>query len=293
MKLSDFLDQNLVLIEQQLALLIPPSEAPYQQLFDAACYSISGKGKRIRPLLALTLCHMLGGDKKAALVPACSLELIHTYSLIHDDLPCMDNDDYRRGKPTLHKAYNDPLALLAGDYLLTYAFEVISTANNLSDKQKVQLTRILSQRSGAHGMIGGQVMDIESSHKAVNLDTLKLLHQLKTGALITAAVEFGGILGGADDVQMNILQQFGQEIGLAFQINDDIHDVTQSHIKHGKAIASDVINNKTTYVTLLGIEKSQQTAQALLTSAIGYLKTLSVDTSLMEEFAKLIIYKNS
>jgi geranylgeranyl diphosphate synthase, type II len=290
MELKDFLDQNLILIEQQLKVLIPTSEAPYRQLFDAAQYSTLGKGKRIRPLFALMLCHALGGDKNAALVPACALELIHTYSMIHDDLPCMDNDDFRRGKPTLHKAYNDPLALLAGDYLLTYAFEVISTAKDISDSQKVQLTRILAQRSGAHGMIGGQVMDIESSHKSINLETLMLLHQLKTGALITAAVEFGGVLGRANDVQMNILQQFGREIGLAFQINDDIHDVTQSHTKHGKAIGSDVINNKTTYVTLLGIEKSQQKAQALLTSAIGKLKTLAVETSLVEEFANLIIY---
>jgi geranylgeranyl diphosphate synthase type II len=289
MNLKDFFERKQLLIDQQLDMLIPVIDVPYQPLFAAARYSTLGKGKRIRPLFALSVCDALGGDETSALLPACALELIHTYSMIHDDLPCMDNDDFRRGKPTLHKAFPESIALLAGDFLLTFSFELLAKAKHLSDSQKVKLITVLAQKSGAHGMIGGQVMDMETSEQSIDLEALNLIHQLKTGALITASVEFGAILGHANDQQMKLLQQFGHEIGLAFQIMDDIKDVSRSEQKHGKTIASDVINNKTTYVTLLGVEKSHQTALSLLKSALSLLKKLSIDTSLVASLAEFIV----
>lgn len=291
MELNFFLDHQRGLIEKQLDALVPQTSAPFFHLLEAARYSTLGKGKRIRPLFALIVCQAFGGDELSALIPACAIELIHTYSMIHDDLPCMDNDDFRRGMPTLHKAYNEPLALLAGDYLLTRAFEVISSAEGVTDQQKVKLIHVLAQRSGAQGMIGGQVMDIESSLKSIDLESLQLLHRLKTGALLSAAIEFGGILGEANHSQIQILQHFGQEIGLAFQIHDDILDVTHSDLKHGKSTGSDVLNHKTTFATLLGIDKSREVAHTLLTSALDKLKSLTVDTSMLEEFTKSILAK--
>ncbi len=289
MDLKNFLENKRQLIDQQLERLIPSLEASYQSLFAAARYSTLSQGKRIRPILALSVCHALGGDEHSSLLPVCVLELIHTYSMIHDDLPCMDNDDFRRGKPTLHKAFPESLALLTGDFLLTLSFELLANAEHLSDSQKIKLISILAQRSGAHGMIGGQVMDMESTEQSIDIHTLNHIHQLKTGALITASIEFGAILGNANDRQLKVLQQFGHDIGLAFQIIDDIHDVSRSEQKHGKAIASDVLNKKTTYATLMGIEKSHQTAKSLLKSTLKQLDMLSIDTSLMASLAEFIV----
>ncbi len=291
MDLTSFLEATQPLIDQHLDLILPDAECPYKELFAAARYSALSKGKRIRPLLALAVCHALGGDTQSALEPACVLELIHTYSMIHDDLPCMDNDDFRRGKPTLHKAFPEALALLTGDFLLTFSFELLANAKNLNPDQKIQLISVLSQRAGAHGMIGGQVLDIEMTYQTVDIDTLQQIHQLKTGALITASVEFGAILGHANPAQMNALRQFGHEIGLAFQIVDDIQDISQSEKKHGKAVASDLINGKTTYATLLGIDESHSTAKTLLDSALAKLNSLSIDSSLAARLAEFIIKK--
>lgn len=289
MHLTAFFDTMRPLINQHLDQILPDPEGPFKELFSAARYSVLGNGKRIRPLLALAICHSLNGDAKSFLEPACVLELIHTYSIIHDDLPCMDNDDFRRGKPTLHKAFPEAIALLAGDLLLTFSFELLANAKNLTEEQKIRLITVLSQRSGAHGMIGGQVMDIEKTSQSIDVDTLQQIHQLKTGALITASIEFGAILGHATPAQMNTLQQFGHEIGLAFQIVDDIQDISQSESKHGKKISSDLINNKTTYANLMGIEESRRLAQALLESAIEKLQSLSIDTTLAVDLARFIV----
>lgn len=279
------------IIEQELDRLIPMRHGPYQQLFESARYALLDGGKRLRPILSLTTVRMLKGDPAVALTPACTLELIHTYSMIHDDLPCMDNDDYRRGKLTLHRKYSEGHAVLTGDFLLTYAFEVLATNPHLSADKKAQLIAILARQSGGEGMIGGQVMDLANEGKKISLDTLRLLHRNKTAALITAAVEFGGIISNAAAAQLNCLRQFGEAIGLAFQVVDDILDVTSSQAKHGRSVASDICNDKSTYVSLLGIDQAQAYALNFYNQAIKALKPLPYDTSLLIGLSDFILHR--
>jgi geranylgeranyl diphosphate synthase type II len=270
--ISGYLQLQNQRIEEALARLIPERHSAYQSLFEAARYALLDGGKRLRPILTLAVVEMMEGDCQYALQPACALEIVHTYSLIHDDLPCMDNDDFRRGKPTVHKKYSEGHAVLTGDYLLTYAFEILASAPGLSDEKKIKLISLLAKRIGSDGMIGGQVMDIASVGANMNLETLRLLHRNKTGALITVAMEFGGILADADQRQMESLRRFGENIGLAFQIIDDILDVTSSRTKHGRQTASDVINGKSTYVTLLGIDRSKAYAAECYHQSLDALK---------------------
>jgi geranylgeranyl diphosphate synthase type II len=290
MDLKSYLTKTTDLIENHLNRLIQEQNAPFNRLFQAARYSLLGAGKRIRPIIALAACETFQGNVYNALQPACSLEMVHTYSLIHDDLPCMDNDDFRRGKPSLHKAFAEGEAVLAGDYLLTYAFEVLTQAPDLTSEQKLKLIATLSKKSGGEGMIAGQIMDIQKEKTLFSLENLRLMHRYKTGALIEASLEFGGIIAHASDHHMKILQGFGREIGLAFQIIDDILDVSSNNHKHGKA-GSDIINQKSTYVTHLGLEKSQQMAAGLLDSSLSYLKQLPYDTSLLSQLATLLVYR--
>ena len=289
--IAQYLQQQGLVIERELERLIPQHEGPEQSLFESARYALLGGGKRLRPILTLTTTHALQGDLKAALTPACALELIHTYSLIHDDLPCMDDDDYRRGKLSLHRKYSEGEAVLTGDFLLTYAFEVLSTAQYLNDKKKLELVAILARRSGSEGMIGGQVMDLASEGEEISISTLQLLHKKKTGALIAAAIEFGGVISNATSGQMENLRRFGELIGLAFQIIDDVLDVTSSETKHGKGMASDVRNNKATYVSLLGIKQAEAFALTCYHQAIDALAPLPYDTSLLVGLADFIIQR--
>lgn len=280
-------------IHEKLNQLIPNRPGPHQHLYEAARYSLLAGGKRIRPLLTLAMVDTFGGDQKIALSPACTLELIHTYSLIHDDLPCMDDDDFRRGQPSLHKQYPEGHAVLTGDYLLTYAFEVLATDPLLTAEKKVDLISVLAQRSGSEGMIGGQVMDISLEGKPITVETLRQLHLNKTGALISAAVEFGGILANASMDQMKTIRRFGENIGLTFQIIDDILDVTSSQEKHGRSIASDVINEKTTYVTLLGLAKAQAVAEQHYRDAIDAIMSLNLNADLLIGLAGLIMKRHN
>ncbi len=279
------------LIEQQLERLIPVRHGPHQHLFEAARYALLGGGKRLRPILTLTTTRLLGGDQALALSPACTLEMIHTYSLIHDDLPCMDDDDYRRGKLTVHRKYSEGHAVLTGDFLLTYAFEVLATDAHLTPDKKAHLIATLARHSGGEGMIGGQVMDLTFEGKKIPLETLRLLHRNKTAALITAAIEFGGIIANATPAQLDCLRQFGEYIGLAFQVVDDILDVTSSQAKHGRAIASDILNDKSTYVSLLGMEQAQAYAQNFYNQALISLKPLPYDTSLLVGLADFVLHR--
>ena len=258
----------------------------YKVLFDSMKYSVKNGGKRVRPLLTLLFCDACGGDVKAALPMAEAVEYIHTYSLIHDDLPCMDNDDFRRGKPSNHKVYGEAMALLAGDGLLTAAFERISIwsrAGLYSAEVAVKAISELSAYAGSRGMIGGQVIDIQNEDKPdISFETLQVLDSLKTGALIEAACALGCIVAGADEEQIAAAKTFASKIGLAFQIKDDILDVTSSLEKLGKMTGSDIENGKTTYVTLLGVEKCQQMVDELTNEAMKELDAFENNEALKE-----------
>ncbi|MBA3816744.1 MAG: polyprenyl synthetase family protein [Parachlamydiaceae bacterium] len=292
MDFSDYLQSKHSHIESKLNELVPERfEAPYNQLFQAARYALMGGGKRLRPLLAITTAEAFGKNCEAALSAACALEMIHTYSLIHDDLPCMDDDDFRRGKPSLHKAFTEGHAVLTGDYLLTYAFEVIAKDPQLLPEQKVALIDLLAKNSGGEGMIAGQVMDIEAEGRLIEIDQLRHIHKHKTGAMITASVACGGIVANASPGQMKILCEFGDDIGLAFQIIDDVIDVTASFQKHGKTVSSDSINNKSTYVTLLGLEPARQAANELLKEAHLKLDLLQIECRFLRELSTRLVQR--
>jgi geranylgeranyl diphosphate synthase type II len=263
MDLHAYLESRRQLIESKLTELVPDHPSPYHKLFEAARYSLLGGGKRIRPLLTLATAEAFNTPVEHALVPACTLELIHTYSLIHDDLPCMDNDDFRRGKPSLHKAYNEGHAVLTGDYLLTHAFEILSGAPHLTAEQKLKLVHSLARASGGHGMIAGQVIDIESVGRKLDLDALKQMHLKKTGALITAAFEFGGIIANVKEPTLALLTQSGQKMGLAFQIVDDLLDAENGEDE-----------GKPTYPGLMGVQPAKEAACSLLRDVQKSMQTL-------------------
>lgn len=281
---DESIQQMRRLIEERLDTLLSEKETPYPTLLQAARYSLLSGGKRLRPLLALLTADTLGASLEKALDPACALEMIHTYSLIHDDLPCMDNDDFRRGKPSLHKAFAEGSAVLTGDFLLTYAFEIIARAS-LDPQQKIELIDLLAQKAGAKGMIGGQVMDIESDCKELTLDVLRDIHERKTGALMSASIEFGAIISNLPEIYRKVLRQFGYEIGFVFQVIDDIIDVTSNK-------NSDKKNKKFTYVTLLGLEKARHLAEDHYREALKKLEELPYDLSNLTHFAKLLIHRN-
>lgn len=289
--IATYIKDKSQLVEQRLDALIPEIDTPYAKLFSAARYALLGSGKKLRPILALATAETCGDQAEHALTAACALEMIHAYSLIHDDLPCMDDDDFRRGKPSLHKAFGEGHAVLTGDYLLTYAFEVVADDPTLTSAQKVSLIKLLAHNAGAYGMVGGQVMDIQAENQSISLETLKEIHRCKTGALITASILCGGIVAGASESELAILAKFGDEIGLAFQIVDDVIDVISSEQKHGKKISSDAANHKTTYVTLLGVDGAKHAADALYTSSLQHLKKLPYDSTLLHALADRLIHR--
>lgn len=282
MDIEQFFKTSPPLLEERLHALIPQQgHVSFASLFEAARYSLFSGGKRLRPLLMLASVHTLGGTVQKALDPACAIELIHTYSLIHDDLPCMDDDHLRRGKPTLHRVYPEWHALLAGDYLLTYAFEVISTCPHLTDTEKVAIIHVLSERSGGHGMIGGQMIDLISEGTFIDKALLEQMHEHKTAALISAALECGAIIAQASSKDRALLKECGIKIGLAFQIADDILDALPGE-------NSDHEQGKATAVSLLGLEEALHYKQALLTESLAVLRSLSKPTHLLETlFEKL------
>ena len=248
----------------------------YKLIFESMEYSVKNGGKRVRPLLTLLFCDACGGDVNSALPFAQAVEFIHTYSLIHDDLPCMDNDDYRRGKLSNHKVYGEAFALLAGDGLLTAAFERISQGclDGFYDSETaISGVSVLSSLAGSRGMIGGQVVDLlNENNPEADFETLQLMDNLKTGALIEAACVLGCVAAEADEEKIEAARIFAQNIGLAFQIKDDILDVTSSLEKLGKLAGSDSQNGKSTYVTLLGVEECQALVEKLTGEAMNSLE---------------------
>lgn len=263
---KDKYDLYLSKINNRLNELLIKSTYEDDIVCDAMRYSVENGGKRIRPVLVLEACSICGGEIDDAVDIACALEMVHTYSLIHDDLPCMDNDDMRRGKPSCHIKYGEEYALLAGDGLLTYAFEVITGSNIGSDKI-VNAVRCLANNSGFNGMIGGQVVDLRSEGKQISYERLKTMHSLKTGALIRCAAELGCICAGADEEKTAQLISYADRLGLAFQIVDDILDVIGDEKELGKPVGSDSVSEKTTYVTLFGLDAADTMAKEITAEA--------------------------
>lgn len=237
------------------------------EMLKAMAYSLSNGGKRIRPMLTLEFCRLCGGDYKKAIPFALAAEMIHTYSLIHDDLPCMDDDDMRRGKPSSHKIFGEANALLAGDALLTLAFETVLSAEEVSAESKVRAGLELAKAAGCSGMIAGQVMDLANEGKSAPLDDIKKTDKLKTGEMIRVSCVMGCIAADADEEKIKAAEKYSGNIGLAFQIVDDILDVTSDAETLGKPIGSDSENEKSTYVSLLGLEKSAEYAEELTKDA--------------------------
>ncbi|AEV68658.1 polyprenyl synthetase family protein [Acetivibrio clariflavus] len=265
-----------------------------KSIYNAMRYSLLAGGKRLRPVLSLAVCDMLGGDLKEVLPYACAVEMIHTYSLIHDDLPSMDNDDYRRGKLTNHKVFGEALAILAGDGLLNMAFELMleNTSSNCNNiENKVKAMGYIAKSSGVRGMIGGQVVDIESENNEVSVETLEYMHRLKTGALIKASVISAAIICNASNEDIQNLENYAEGIGLAFQIKDDILDVEGNIDKLGKNVGSDASNKKTTYVSIYGLEKSKQMLTEITESAIKSLDSFGGKAAFLKELAEYLVIR--
>ncbi|MCU6718486.1 polyprenyl synthetase family protein [Porcipelethomonas ammoniilytica] len=258
---------------------------------DAMDYSLEAGGKRIRPVLVLAFCHMCGGDYRKAAAPAAAIEMIHTFSLIHDDLPCMDNDDFRRGKPSCHKKFGEVCAVLAGDALAIRPFQVIAESE-LNDSMKIKLIAELACSSGAEGMIGGQIIDMENEQRStVNGENLRMMYALKTGRLIKTSCVMGCIAAEASDEQVKNAEEYAHCLGLAFQIIDDILDVTGDEAALGKPIGSDAEENKTTFVTLYGIENAREEAVKLTDKAMKILGRFDNNEFLIE-LTKYLLDRN-
>ncbi len=275
-------DYNKI-IEEAIDKYLPDEEKNYKTVIEAMRYSLLLGGKRIRPALLLEFYKICGGKGQSAVPFALALEMIHTYSLIHDDLPCMDNDDMRRGKPSNHKVYGEDMALLAGDGLLTLAFGIAAKCNDLPAERVLKAIGELACFAGYKGMIGGQVIDLQSENKAVGLDIIEELNLLKTAGLIRAACRIGCILAGADEEKILAADSFARNIGLAFQLVDDILDVTGDLKLLGKPIGSDSENNKSTFVSVLGIEKCRDDVKMLTESAVACLDRFDSDTQFLKQ----------
>lgn len=279
------------LVDRRLRELLPGESVYPEVIHEAMAYSLFAGGKRFRPILCLCACEAAGGALESSLDAACALEMVHTYSLIHDDLPGMDDDDYRRGKLTNHKVFGEGIAILAGDALLTQAFEVLADcALGQKEPQKAALAvKELAHASGTLGMVGGQVADIISEGKQPTQELLEYIHHHKTAALIIASVKLGGIFAGADAAQLAQLSAYGRHLGLAYQITDDILDITGDAAKLGKPVGSDIKNNKATFPALFGLEQSRQMAKQAVDAAVKALDELPGDTAKLTIMAQSLI----
>lgn len=290
------LNAYLPMIEEALEGFLPKEHCRYERLIEAMRYSLLDGGKRVRPALVLEFCRLCGGDVPAALPFACAVEMIHTYSLIHDDLPCMDNDDLRRGKPSNHKAYGEDTALLAGDGLLTLAFSTMLSPENVAGvgaDRAVEAAFILAGAAGVHGMVGGQEIDLRAEGEEISLEALQEMDEKKTGALILAAARMGCTLAGADEHQRQAAANYARAIGLAFQIVDDVLDVEGDAAALGKATGGDAENHKSTYVSLLGVEAAKRRAEALTRTAVTALEPFGDEAHDLVLLAKSLVSRRN
>ena len=276
--------EYIELINDALYAFVELTGGEEDEVSEAMLYSLKNGGKRVRPMLVLEFCRVCGGDVTAAVPFACAVEMIHTYSLIHDDLPCMDDDDFRRGMPSCHKQFGEATALLAGDGLLTLAFSVLSKAD-LSAEKKIEAVRVLADCAGHLGMIGGQTMDLAHEGQKITVEQLRSTDALKTGRLIRCACALGCIAAGADEEKLRAAEKYADSIGLAFQIVDDLLDIISTSEELGKPVGSDVQNEKSTYPALLGMEKSVQLVDGLTSEAVGALKIFGDDSGFLADYA--------
>jgi geranylgeranyl diphosphate synthase, type II len=281
---NNFLKTKAKLIDKRLDELIPLDHKYLSTFYKATRYSLLSNGKRIRPSLVLATVESFNIDSTIAIDPAVAVELIHSYSLIHDDMPCMDDDDYRRGKKSLHVAYDESTALLCGDFLLTLAFDVLANSPNIDATKKINLIKILTKYSGSkEGMIGGQYVDLSSEKQKIRIEKLKYMHINKTASLFSASIEMGAILSNVNENDFNYLCEFGEKIGLVYQLIDDIVDFSSSDV------SSDIKKQKATIITLLGIEEAKKVAKNIYKSAMSDLLSLSVDCSILKSISEKII----
>ncbi len=289
LNLNEFLKRSKTMIDQQLPTYISELKAP-PSLKEAMLYSISAGGKRIRPVLLLATLQAFNQDEKVGIDVACAIEMLHTYSLIHDDLPAMDDDDLRRGMPTNHKVYGEAMAILAGDALLTYSFQLISDMDvpSITDQMKIKLIQEFAKASGPEGMVGGQVADFEGEKKRLSLQELEYVHHHKTGDLLTYSVLAGAILAGANNIELEKLRLFGKELGLVFQIKDDILDVEGDVSTIGKPIGSDSDRDKSTYPSLLSMDGAKSKLFEHTKRAKEYLYSINLENTLLMEITDYI-----
>lgn len=279
LQLADYLKERAALIERHLTTSLPADDDSGSRLIEAMRYSLMAGGKRLRPVLALAACEAVGGQLERAVGYACALEMIHTYSLVHDDLPCMDNDDLRRGRPTNHRVFGEAIAILAGDGLLTDAFALIARSAGtagIPTELVVDTIRDLAEACGSSGMVGGQAMDLLAEGRVLNQQELERLHRKKTGALFIASVCGGARLGGAEPSQLHLLRNYASALGLAFQVTDDLLDIEQTTERLGKRSQKDQARGKATYPSILGIERSRALARDLASTACDALAAFDV-----------------
>ena len=293
MKLSTFFEEDRLAVDAALGRLLPAESTPPSSIHTAMRYSVFAGGKRMRPILCLEAARIFEADVGPALYPACTIEFIHTYSLIHDDLPALDNDDLRRGKPTCHKKFGEAIAILAGDALLTLAFESIGATPVPAERRVAILEEVSKSAGTVNGMVGGQVADIEAEGKRVAPEMLEYIHRSKTAALIRAAVTAGGLCAGAGVNDVARLRRFGETIGWAFQVTDDILDVEESSAALGKTAGKDVAQQKATYPAVYGLERSHEIAKELATKAIAELEPYAERASRLREIAEYLVLRRT
>lgn len=292
MDLKKYLDQKREIIDEALNQYLPPETEYPQTIHEAMRYSVFAGGKRLRPILVIAAAEVVGGGAEKVLPTACAIELIHTFSLIHDDLPAIDNDDYRRGKLTCHKVFGEDMAILAGDGLLTHAFQLLAQNSEIKTINKEAMPLVIKEVAaaiGTLGLIGGEVVDIQSEGKEIDLPRLEYIHSHKTGALIAISLRVGAMLMDAQEEEMEALFQYGKLIGLAFQIVDDILNVEGDEVQLGKPVGSDLRQKKATYPALFGLEESRQKARRLVEEAKKELEIFGEKGEILRLLADFVV----
>ena len=287
-------NQKIQEIEQIIAKYLPKAEGYQKIIMEAMEYSITAGGKRIRPMLMKETFQLFGGQGEVVEPFMAALEMIHTYSLVHDDLPAMDNDEYRRGKKTTHVVYGEGMGILAGDALLNYAFETAIKAFEIAPDKSIQIgkaLKVLAEKAGIYGMIGGQVVDVNASGQKIDEEVLDFIFRLKTGALIESAMMIGAILAGADDADVEKIGKIALDVGVAFQIQDDVLDVISTAEELGKPIGSDEKNDKTTYVTLKGLEQAKADVERISQEALDLLDSFSSENTYLTQLIQSLIHR--